>query len=144
MPVEMIEVADVVPAPAKSIYEAWLDSRLHSEFTGDPAEIDPQVGGEFTTGGGYATGKTLELHPYTRIVQSWRSTDFPPDAEESRIEVTLEEAEGVTKVTIFQSFIPEGQGEMYRQGWIDFYLTLLKDYFAEGRPVAPAPQEPRS
>jgi uncharacterized protein YndB with AHSA1/START domain len=142
MSVEMIEVTDVVPAPAQKIYEAWLDSRQHAEFTGDPAEIDPRVGGEYSTGGGYATGKTLELHPYARIVQSWRSADFPPDADESRLEVSLDEAEGVTKVSIFHSFIPEGQGEMYRQGWIDYYLEPLKAYFTEGERVAPAPQEP--
>ncbi len=75
-------------------------------------------------------GKTLELDPPRRIVQSWRTTEFPEEAPDSRLEIDLEEARGGTRITITQTEIPSGQGESYRQGWIDYYFTPMKKYFS--------------
>ena len=62
---------------AQQIYNAWLDSEAHSAFTGSPAQIDPQVGGQFTAWDGYIQGQTLETEPFRRILQAWRTTEFP-------------------------------------------------------------------
>ena len=67
-----------------------MDSKKHGEFTGDKAKIDPKVGGKFSAWDGYILGKTLELEPFKRIVQSWRTTEFPKDAPDSKLEVLLE------------------------------------------------------
>jgi hypothetical protein len=34
-----------------------------------------------------------------------------------------------TKIMIVHTGIPDGQGEGYRQGWVDFYFTPMKHYF---------------
>ena len=57
-----------------------------------------------------------------RIVQTWRSSDFPDGSTDSRLEVLLEPAEGGTKVTLVHTDIPEGQGRLYEQGWVDNIL----------------------
>ena len=90
---EAIRVSTVIPASAERIYQAWLDSAEHSAFTGGPAEVDPKIGGRFTAWDGYIEGVTLELEPGRRIVQSWRSSDFPNDADDSRLEVILDETQ---------------------------------------------------
>jgi activator of HSP90 ATPase len=126
---EDIEVSDVIPARAKQVYLAWLDSSGHSQMTGDPATIDGRVGGEFSAGDGYIRGRTLELEPFRRIVQAWRTTEFPEGSVDSRLEITLEEVKGGTKVTLRHTGLPEGQGESYHQGWIDYYFKPMKAYF---------------
>ena len=126
---ESIRLSTVLPASGKEIYEAWLSSKEHGDFTGDSAIIDPKVGGDYTAGSGYIKGRTLEMEPHRRIVQSWRSTDFPPDSADSRLEVLLEEAKGGTRLTLIHSGIPDGQGQMYKQGWKDFYFKPMKEYF---------------
>lgn len=129
---ESIFVSTVLPATPEQIYTAWLDSEQHSAFTGgNTAEIDPAEGGTFTAWDGYISGKNLTLEPFKRILQLWRTTDFPEGADNSCIEVSFEETVGGTKISIKHDLIPEGQGESYRQGWIDFYFEPMKEYFGK-------------
>lgn len=74
----------------QTLYQDWLDSRTHSAFTGSPGEIDPRVGGKFSTWEGYIQGVIKELHPGKRILQSWRTTEFPQEAPDSTIEISFE------------------------------------------------------
>ena len=121
----------MIPASRHAIYSAWLDTRQHSAFTGDTAVIEPAIGGRHSTFGGYASGTMLELEPHRRIVLSWRSTEFPEGSPDSRLEVTLEDTAGGTLVTLLHTQIPEGQGDRYKEGWIQYYLEPLKRYFSK-------------
>jgi len=103
---------------------------LDGAFTGGGAVIDPAVGGKFTAWDGYIEGKTKELQPYKRIVQSWRTTNFPASSPDSELEVFFETVEGGTKITLRHSNIPTGQGQDYKQGWKDHYFTPMKEYFS--------------
>ena len=128
---DSFEISTVLPAPAQYVYEAWLSSDEHSTMTGGAARIDPVVGGQFSAWDGYITGTTLELEPYRRIVQSWRTVEFPADAPDSRLEMTLEENAGETRLTLKHGEIPAGQGCSYKSGWVDNYFDPMKDYFTE-------------
>ena len=64
-------------ASPHDVYEALMDSKKHSAFTGDKAVISREVGGTFEAGTGYISGTNLQLVPDRKIVQSWRGTDFP-------------------------------------------------------------------
>ena len=128
---ERIEVSDVLPVKQRNLYEAWLDSGKHSAFTGSPAVIDRRVGGTFTAWDGYISGTTISAEPFGRIVQTWRTTEFPDDAPDSEIEVLFDEVKEGTRITLIHTNIPDGQGENYKQGWIDFYFTPMKDYFTQ-------------
>ena len=130
---ESIQVSAFFPgARAGRIYSAWLDGAQHAAFTGSSAEVDPQLGGLFTAWDGYIQGTTVELHPFSRIVQSWRTTEFPAGSPDSRLEVLLEQLDGGTRVTLLHTEIPDGQGEGYRQGWEDYYFTPMQTYFSGG------------
>jgi uncharacterized protein YndB with AHSA1/START domain len=127
---EAFEVSTILSADPQRIYQAWLDGREHGAFTGGPAEVDPRVGGRFTVWDGYIEGRNLELEPFRRIVQSWRTTEFPEGTADSRLEVLLEKAKKGTRLTLRHSEIPEGQGKMYEEGWKEHYFTPMKRYFA--------------
>jgi activator of HSP90 ATPase len=126
---EKLKLSVSLPVKPAKLFHAWLDSKSHGEFTGDAAKIDPVVGGEFTAWDGYIMGKTLELEPSKRIVQSWRTTEFPEGAPDSRLEILIEaEGEG-SKLTLIHTNIPAGQSEEYKQGWEDYYFAPMKVYF---------------
>ena len=127
---EKIELSTIFPAGPERIYRAWLDSAEHTAFTGGAAIIEPQVGGAFSAWDGYIQGVTLVLEPYRRIVQTWRTTEFPEASADSRLEVLLEEVEAGTKLTLIHSEIPAGQGEDYRQGWVENYFNPMEEYFS--------------
>ena len=124
-------ISAVIPANASEIYRAWLTSNGHSAITGSPAKASGKVGGKFTAWDGYISGKTLELTPNQRIVQAWRTSEFPDDAPDSRLEIELVEVKGGTKVTLTHSDMPKDQVESYRQGWKDFYFNPMKEYFGK-------------
>ncbi len=106
-------------------------ARPVAEFTGSPAEGDDQPGSPFTAWDGYITGTNLEIDPPHRILQSWRTTEFPEGAPDSTLEITLEAHPEGTLLRLVHSGFPEGQGEDYRTGWEDFYFAPLRSYFGK-------------
>ena len=91
--------------------------------------MDGKVGGAFTAWDGYIFGKTLEIESPRRIVQAWRTSEFPEGAPDSRVDILFEEVKDGTKLTLVHSDMPEDQVESYRQGWEDFYFKPMKEYF---------------
>ena len=112
-------------ASAKDLYEAIMDSRKHAKFIGAPAKISAKVGGKFTAYGGSLEGENLELRPNKKIVQTWRSNDWPA-GHYSRATFTFVPVGGrKTRMTFTQSGIPEGHFEDIKQGWITYYWEPL-------------------
>src|SRR5687768_17315012 len=118
-------ISTVIPASVSDIYNDWLSSEGHEAMTGNPANVDGKVGGKFTAWDGYIFGSTVELDPHKRIVQAWRTTEFPDDAPDSRLEILFEETATGTKVTLIHSNMPVDQVDSYRQGWEDFYFKPM-------------------
>jgi activator of HSP90 ATPase len=108
-----------------------LSTKGHAAMTGSAAKVTGKVGGKFSAWDGYIFGTTLELTPNERILQAWRTSEFPEDAPDSRVEIIFEEASTGTKITLAHSNMPEDQADDYRQGWEDFYFKPMKEYFAK-------------
>src|SRR5439155_25047562 len=100
MALDSIEVWAVFPVSPDRIFHAWLDGREHGLITGGAATVAPGVGGRHTAWDGYIEGTTLELEPGRRIVQSWRTSDFPETAPDSRLEILLDPVDEGTRVTL--------------------------------------------
>ncbi len=126
-------VSTLLPASPEQIYEAWLSSEGHSAMTGSPARVEPGLGGKFQAWDGYISGTTLELEPGHRILQAWRTTEFPPGSPDSRLEVLLEAEDKGTRLTLIHTEIPAGQVESYLQGWEDYYFVPMKAYFTQSQ-----------
>jgi activator of HSP90 ATPase len=116
-------------ATPEKIFDAWMSEEGHSQMTGSPAEVQNRRGGKFSAWDGYIWGVTLEMERPGRIVQAWRTSEFPKDAPDSMVEVQLEATKTGTKLSLRHANIPAGQAENYRQGWKDFYFKPMKEYF---------------
>lgn len=126
---ERVRVSAVLRAQPLRVYDAWLSAKEHAAFTGSAATVDARVGGKFSAWDGYIHGENVELEPGKRIVQTWRSSDFPKGAPASRLEVILKKDARGTKITLVHSEIPTGQGAEYKKGWVEFYFAGMKRYF---------------
>jgi activator of HSP90 ATPase len=133
---ESIQLSTILTASPEQLYKAWLSSKEHAAFTGSSAQINPNLNGDFTAWDGYIQGKNLELKPYQRIVQAWRTTEFPADSPDSHLEILFEAVQGGTKITLIHTEIPDGQGKDYFTGWEDFYFKPMMEYFAKKAPRA--------
>ncbi len=107
------------------VYEALMDSRKHSKFTGEEASISREVGGKFSAYGEYITGVNLELVPDKKIVQSWRGRDWP-EGHYSKATFYLEKIKYGTRLTFTQTEVPDEQYDEISKGWHDYYWTPMK------------------
>jgi uncharacterized protein YndB with AHSA1/START domain len=131
MPLEAIRVSSPLPASAARVYAAWLDSLEHTRMTGGPATVDAKIGGRCSAWDGYIEGEILELEPGQRIVQSWRSREFPEGHAPSLLEIRLRDTPGGCEIWIAHSEIPEGQSGRYEAGWHEHYFIPMTKYFQE-------------
>jgi len=126
---ETIKQRVTVSAKPIEVYEAFVDAEKHSAFTGSKATGEGKVGRKFTAWDGYISGKFLELEKGKRIVQEWVTTEWPEGYPPSRFELTLREVKGGTEVSMVHSNVPAEQAEDLEEGWNEFYLKPLKEYF---------------
>lgn len=115
-------------ATAKQVYKSWLSTQGHTKMTRGTAFVSDKVGDAFSTCDGYIKGSNLVLEPYQKIIQSWRSSYFKENEEDSQIEIILNENDGATELILTHSNVPES-GEHYIKGWEENYFTPMKQYF---------------
>ena len=126
---EKLKLVTELPTSPQDVYEAWLSSEGHSAMTSSSASVENRPGGEYTAWDGYISGVNLELEPFSTILQTWRTTKFPDGSQDSKLELQLESIEGGTRLTLLHTDIPEGQGEMYADGWQEYYFSPMRAYF---------------
>ncbi len=117
-------------ASPHEVYEALMDSKKHTAFTGDKASISRQVGGSIQAGDGYVSGTNLELIPDQKIVQAWRGSDFP-EGVMSKATFSLKDVDGGTRLTFSHSGVPDELFDSIKNGWVEFYWQPLAAWLAK-------------
>jgi activator of HSP90 ATPase len=114
------------------VYEALLDAKQFSAFTGAPAEIQREPGGLFSCFGGMITGRNVELIANKRIVQAWRVKIWP-EGVYSMVSFELQPKGSGTRLAMTHDGFPDGMrahlnGEMPEGGWYRQYWQPLQKY----------------
>ncbi len=118
-------------ATPQQLYKAWLNSKSHSKMTGGEAVFSDIPGARFSAWNGYIEGENLDLEKDLRIVQTWRTTEFIKNQEDSLIEIHLIPIDkNSTKLILTHSNL-EDHDIQYKQGWKDHYFTPMKKYFSK-------------
>jgi len=115
-------------ASPQRIYEALLDAKQFTAFSGRAAEINRDVGGTFSLFDGHINGRNVELVPNKRIVQAWRTVDWPEGVYSiAKFEL---KAQGPGTHLIFDHVgFPERLHDHLAVGWEENYWSLLRKYF---------------
>jgi len=114
-------------ASPQRIYDALLDTKQFSAFSGMQAEINREVGGAFTIFSGHIIGRNLELIPNKRIVQAWRVVDWP-EGVYSIAKFELKPQGSGTHLVFDHTGFPEELRDHLAEGWADHYWARLKKY----------------
>ncbi|NQY66637.1 MAG: SRPBCC domain-containing protein [Flavobacteriales bacterium] len=112
----------------ENLYNAWMDGKSHSEMIESVATVENNTGGTFTSHDDYIEGINKELVPFSKIVQSWRSTDSEEVDEDSEITVTFENSDNKTLLTLTHSNLPDHQTAV-ESGWEKYYFEPMVRYF---------------
>jgi activator of HSP90 ATPase len=116
-------------APPSRLYQAILDQKQFTAFSGLPATIDPNPGGTFSMFGGQIEGRNIELVPDVRIVQAWRPAHWPAGIY-SIAHFEFKPRAGETTLIFDHSGFPAGDYDSLDSGWNHHYWEPLKKYFA--------------
>jgi activator of HSP90 ATPase len=109
------------------VYEALLDSKQFSAFSGAPAEIHREAGGAFSCFGGVIVGRNVELIPGRRIVQAWRSNGWT-EGSYSIVKFELTQQGSGTRLVMDHRGFPDGLREHLEAGWKEHYWEPLAKY----------------
>ncbi len=115
------------------LFKAWLNSEQHSEMTGGEANITDKEGENFSAWDEYISGENLILIPNSYIKQSWRTSQFSYNQEDSIIELFFEEIKvGISQLTLKHSNLTDSDSDNgYKKGWLDHYFKPMSQYFGQ-------------
>ena len=117
-------------ASPRQVYNAYLDSEQHSQFTGQRAKMSRKEGARFTAGDAYITGYNLELIGARRIVQAWRASEWP-EGSYSVLRMELVPKGKGTHLVVDHVGIPNEFRDGVDSGWYEFYWEPMKKFFGE-------------
>jgi len=126
IPTSIHQEVDLKGSPQR-VYEALLDSKQFSAFTGMAAEIHREPGGAFSCFDGKIVGRNVELVANQRIVQAWRSNGWPSGAY-SIVRFELSKQDSGTRVALDHRGFPDGTRESLEAGWKSHYWEPLAKY----------------
>lgn len=119
----------VLPVTPDEAFTLITDPERLRRWQTVTATVDLRAGGAFqwtVTPGNVAAGTFREIEPGRRLVFGWgweSGVDLPPDA--STVTVTIEPADGGTRVTILHEGLTEELAKAHAEGW-EHYLERLE------------------
>ena len=130
-----LTVSRTINAPAKALFDAWLNPEMLKQFMipGDSmivpsATTDPTVGGSFEIvmrNGDQDlphTGTYSEINPHSRIAFTWK-TPFSEDV--SDVSITLTPKGDATEIELHHSkFMTEESRDNHEGGWMKILEAL--------------------
>ncbi len=129
------QTVDFEGVTPEQVYLTLMTSKGHTDATGGTACIEAKAGAPFTAWDGYIRGTNKQLVAGKKIVQTWRTSEFSDDMEDSILTIELKPAKSKngktgTQLKLTHSNVPAEQADNYDQGWHDNYWEPMKSYFA--------------
>lgn len=114
----------------EQLYADWLNSEGHEKLTGGAANIQEILNSEYTAWDGYISGRLTELDSGKKIVQTWRTSEFSSEHEDSILEIKLEPSDKGTLLTLLHTNLAsENEVEKYTSGWEMHYFEPMRDLY---------------
>ena len=120
-----------LPVYPERVYRAWLDGGELGKITGKPAKVESRDGGKFSALNGGVEGEILSRTPHDKIVQSWRTSDFPAGSQASNVELRFEPTCTGTELVLNHTGIPDGMSQKMLSLWENEILRPISRYFDE-------------
>lgn len=118
----------VLPAQAETLFEMYLDPKVHQAITGAPVVIGDERGAPFEAFNGSLTGTTIEVIRFSLIVQSWRSTEFKETDPDSTLILSFTPEGNEGRVDLIHLDVPDQDYEGVNQGWEQYYWVPWRRY----------------
>lgn len=118
-------------ATPEQVYELLADSKQHAKLTGRKAAISRKVGGAFSTLGGLVTGINVDLVPGKRLVQAWRSQQFPDGVFSMATFQLSRSRSGGTEMVLTHRGVPKHLIPGVEKSWKKMYWEKIRRLFVD-------------
>lgn len=108
------------------IYSLLVDSKLHSKLTGQKAVISRKVGGQFSTRAGSVSGINVDLVSGKRIVQAWRTKEFPIGIFSMATFQLSRTKDGGTELVLTHRGVPKELIPAIEKDWRKYYWEKIR------------------
>jgi len=116
-------------ASPQRFYQAILDEKQFTAFTGLAATNNPIPGGAFSQFGGLIVGRNIELVANQRIVQAWRPTHWDAGIY-SIVRFELKPRNDELTLLFDHTGFPAGEYDHLDSGWHSHYWDPVKKFLA--------------
>lgn len=131
-------------ASPQQIYSLLTDSKLHTTLTKQRAKISRKIGGPFSTRNGRISGIIVDLAPNQRVVQAWRSKDFPKGTFSMATFDLSPTKSGGTEVILTHRGVPKTLIPSVEKDWRKIYWERVREITALDRQSAKRTSDPAS
>lgn len=118
----------VLPAPAETLFEMYLDPSMHSAIIGAPVEIGSKSGSNFQAFDGELTGMILDVIKPRLIIKSWRSSTFKTEDPDSTLILSYTPQEDEGRIDLIHLDVPDHDVDGVTQGWEKYYWKPWRAY----------------
>jgi uncharacterized protein YndB with AHSA1/START domain len=120
----------IVYATPKEVFEALTDSGIIAAWGGGISVVENHVGGHFEWFDGDVEGQVTAYIPGQELGFSWKPVEWSKNTKPSQVTIKLKEhSAGTDLVLIHTDFPSQDIADRSGNGWIDFVLDPLNDYF---------------
>jgi activator of HSP90 ATPase len=114
----------------EKVYELYANAKKHSSIAGAPVTVSSKAGAPFSAWDGYIKGNTIHAIKDKLFVQTWRGSDWTPDAPDSYFSILLEPKGKDVVMLAIHANVPDEHAEHLAKGWHDHYWNLWKQHLA--------------
>lgn len=119
-------------APAKKLYDLYMNPKQHSAFTGGKVNVSSRAGSKFTAFDGLLRGTTLLTIPGQLIVQRWRGAHWKMGDLDSTLVLTFSQKGKKGQIELVHVNVPDHDHAGVTNGWKKFYWKPLRAYLRTG------------
>ncbi len=114
-----------IAAKPAEVYAVLTKSERFTSMSGREAAISTEAGGPISLFGGHILGRNIELVPGKRVVQAWRSKEWP-EGVYSIVRFELTADGNGTKIAFDQAGYPADAQTHLDDGWHKMYWTPMQ------------------
>lgn len=127
----VISLKFVLYAKPEQVFKTLTEPDLIEKWSSSKGELEAKENGKFTWFDNWAVGKVLTVLPNESIMFTWKSAEWEKKAKESIVSIQLKKHEAGTEILLNHADLPsENELKKHRNGWIDYVLDPLNDYFS--------------
>lgn len=114
----------LINASLEKVWQALVTPEIIEKWGAGPAKMSENENSEFSLWGGDIHGKNIKVLSMKKLVQGWYGGDWK---EPSTVTFQLSYKNGKTEVVLTHTNIPDEEFKDIKQGWVDYYMTPLKN-----------------